>query len=114
MDTVIEYRKGILFIRLIGNLTKETCPLLEKEVNHIIKEYQIKNIVINLEELKTVDMKGINILYYIYELNKKNKGRVLISDLSNEEVRKRLKKSRLLNYIKEIQNELVAFKLIQV
>mgnify|MGYP000448982325 FL=1 len=59
-------------------------------------------------------MKGINILYYIYELSKKNKGRVLISDLSNEEVRKRLKKSRLLNYIKEIQNELVAFKLIQV
>ena len=48
MDTVIEYRKGILFIRLIGNLTKETCPLLEKEVNHIIKEYQIKNIVITV------------------------------------------------------------------
>ena len=59
-------------------------------------------------------MKGINILYYIYELSKKNKGKVLISDLTNEEVRKRLKKSRLLNYIKEIQNELVAFKLIQV
>jgi len=113
LETILEYRKGILFIRLIGDLTKETSKDLEQEINKIIKDNQIRNIVINVDNLNDIDIKGINILYYIYELSKKNHGRTLICN-DNEDLKKKLKKQRLLNYIKEINNELVAFNLIQI
>lgn len=113
LETILEYRKGILFIRLIGNLNKDTSKDLEQEINKIIKDNQIRNIVINVDNLNDIDIKGINILYYIYELSKKNHGRTLICNI-NEEIKKKLKKKRLLNYIKEINNELVAFNLIQI
>ncbi|MBD9085647.1 STAS domain-containing protein [bacterium] len=114
LQTLVEYRKGILFIRLIGNLVKETVPILEIDVNTIIKENQIRYIVINMEELENIDRKGIHMLYYIYELSKKNKGNTLICNLKKEEVKKRLKQNRIFHYIKEIRNELVAFELIKI
>lgn len=113
-ETLVEYRKGILFVRLIGNLIKDTAPILEVDVNTIIKENQIRYIVINMNELKKIDRKGIHILYYIYELSKKNKGNTLISNLNDEKIRDQLKKTHLLKYIKEIKNELVAFDLIKI
>ena len=114
LQTLVEYRKGILFIRLIGNLVKETVPILEIDVNTIIKENQIRYIVINMEELENIDRKGIHMLYYIYELSKKNKGNTLICNLKKEDVKKRLKQNRIFHYIKEIRNELVAFELIKI
>lgn len=91
METILEYRKGILFIRLIGSLTKDTSKDLELKINEIIKENQIRNIVLNINQLNNIDMKGINILYYIYELSKKNQGRTLICGVNNEEVKNKLK-----------------------
>lgn len=109
----LEYRKGILFIRLIGELTKETIHQLEHKIDKIVKENQMTNIVLNIERLYNIDMKGINYLFYIYELSRKNKGKTLICGVNNE-IKNKIKKRRLLNYIKEIENELVAFELIIV
>ena len=67
-----------------------------------------------MEELENIDRKGIHMLYYIYELSKKNKGNTLICNLKKEEVKKRLKQNRIFHYIKEIRNELVAFELIKI
>ena len=114
METILEYRKGILFIRLIGKLTKETSKELEIEVNNIIKDNQITNIVLNIEKMTDIDQKGIHILYYIYELSKKNNGRTLICNIDNNKVKEKLKKNRIFNYIKEINNELKAFELIEI
>lgn len=114
LEIITEYRKGIFFVRLIGSLTKENIYILEKEVISIIQDNQIRNVVINLDEIKELDIKGINMLFYIYELSKKNKGRTLICEPKNEEIKKRLKSSRVLNYMKQIKNELVAFELIQI
>lgn len=114
METVLEYRKGILFVRLFGLLTKETSKDFENKINHIIKENQIRNVVINLNNLDDIDIKGINLLYYIYELSKKNNGNTLLCGVNDEKIKEKLKKKRLLNYIKEIRNELVAFDLIKI
>lgn len=114
METILEYRKGILFIRLIGKLTKETSKDLEFKVNNIIKENQITNVVLNIEKMTDIDQKGIHILYYIYELSKNNKGRTLICNINDNQIKEKLKKNRILNYIKEISNELIAFQLIEI
>ena len=114
LETILEYRKGILFIRLIGKLTKETSKDLEFKVNNIIKENQITNVVLNIEKMTDIDQKGIHILYYIYELSKNNKGRTLICNINDNQIKEKLKKNRILNYIREISNELIAFQLIEI
>ena len=107
-----EYRNGILFVRLKGNLTKDTIYKLNKKVTNLIKDSGINNIVFNLEKLKEIDMKGINTLFYNYELCKKNNGISFICG-NNDNIKNKLKRTRLINYIYEIPNGLVAVKLIK-
>lgn len=114
MKTIFEYRKGVLFIRLFGVLTKETSNDFELEINNIIKENGLTNVVLNIEKISNIDQKGIHLLYYIYELSRKNNGKSLICNIPNENIRRKLKRKRLLNYVKEIDNELRAFELIKI
>lgn len=114
MKTNFEYRKGVLFIRLSGILTKETVNNFQNELNQIINDSGIVNIVLNIEKISNIDQKGIHLLYYLYELVLKRNGNILICSNINENVRKKLKGKRILNYIHEINNELDAFKLIHV
>lgn len=108
-----EFRKGILFVRLKGTLDKETIYKFNKKVIKIIKENGIRNVVFNFSNLKYIDMKGINMIFYSYELCKNNNGKSLMCG-NNDRIRKRLKKSRLINYVYEISDELSAIKLLNI
>lgn len=106
-----ECRKGIFFVRLNGELTKNTFLIFREEVTNLVKENQIRNIVFNLENLNKIDMKGINELYYNFELSKKNKGFSLVCGI-NEKIDEQIKRARITKYMNEITNELTAFNLI--
>lgn len=113
LNTILEYRKGILFVRLNGVLVKDTINFINSRLISIIEQDKLDNIVINVEGLDNIDYKGINFIFYIYELCKKNKGSLLMCGIS-ENIRKRFKKSRVLNYIKEISSELESFDLVKI
>ena len=108
-----EFRKGILFVRLKGHLNKDTIDKLNKRVTKVVKENGIRNIVFNFSNLKSIDVNGINAIFYNYELCKKNEGRSLMCG-NNDNIRKKLKKSRLINYVYETSNELTALKLLNL
>lgn len=108
LDINMEFRKGILFVRLDGELTKNTVERIDREVIERIKKSGINNVVYNLENLKEIDLKGVHALLYTYEINKNNKGRTLVCGI-NDNVKKIIKNSRMLNYVNEIGNELKAF-----
>lgn len=114
LDINMEFRKGILFVRLIGELTKDTYSKLNDEVTDLIKQNGIRNIVFNVAELEIIDMKGISFLYYNYELCSNNNGKILICGLLSDNVKNRLRHSRILNYIYEVSDELVAMETINV
>lgn len=114
LDINIEFRKGIMFVRLIGELNKITVSKLNYEVTDLIKDNGIRNIVLNLEEIVNIDIKGINAILYNYELCKKNRGKILLCGLINERVREKIKNNRILKYIKESSNELSALELIKI
>ena len=109
----IEYRKGILFIRLEGNLVKNTTQELKEKINYLIKENGIQNVLINLEHIKKIDQKGLNILLYSYELCRNNNGKLFICGIK-EEIKLKIKKKNILKYLKETNNELASFKLIKI
>ncbi|MBE6138301.1 MAG: STAS domain-containing protein [Firmicutes bacterium] len=109
-----EFRKGILFIRLSGVLTKNTVDKLQNEVTDMIKDNGIRNVVFNISDLNVIDIKGINSLLYNYELCKNNQGQSLLCGLKNSLVRHRIENSRLLKYMNETSDELSAFNIINL
>lgn len=102
-----EFRKGVLFIRLSGEFTKDTFKE-HKSVNDMITYNGIRKIVFNLENLELIDKKGINCLLYSYELIKINNGQCFICGI-NKNIRKKIEKSSLLKYLIEIESEIATF-----
>ena len=108
-----EFRRGIFFVRLKGHLNKDTINKLNKRVTNIVKDNGIRNIVFNLTNLKSIDIKGINTIFYNYELCKNNEGRSMFCG-NNDKIRNKLKRSRLVNYIYETNDELSAIRILSL
>ena len=78
-----EFRKGIFFIRLIGELNKETLMQFENEIKSLIIDNKFKYIVINTNYLKNIDLSGLNYLTKICYIAYKNESNLIICDKSN-------------------------------
>lgn len=79
----MEYRRGILFLRLRGNLNTNTVPKFEEYTLPILKNYGIKYVVYNLNELKYIDKSGIDSINKSKQLVANNKGKVLLVNNRN-------------------------------
>lgn len=99
----MEYRYGILFVRLTGSLNKNTSYKLTDTLVPLIVSQGIKNLVYNFDELLTIDDIGGKSLLMGYNAVVNNNGNVLV-------VNNRFN----LTYLKEIENELTALKLLKV
>ena len=95
------YINNIMYVKLKGILTKDTVYKLNKKVTSIVKENEIYNLIFNLMDLKYIDIKGINTLFYNYELCKNNNGNTYIYGINNN-IKNKIKSARLMNYIHEI------------
>ena len=113
LEIDIENRRGILFVRLTGELSQDTIEKWNKDVKSLLVDIGIKNVVFNMTNLTSIDLKGINGLFFGYELCKNNHGSMVLCGI-NDLIRDRIKKSRLLNYMKESDSELSALHLINV
>ncbi len=113
LDINFEFRKGVLFIRLVGVLTKNTVKKLDSEVTTLIRDNGIRNVVFNVSNLKKIDLKGISRLFYNYELCKQNRGVSLLCCVDNKNILERIKSTRLLQYMIGVRDELSAFNFIE-
>lgn len=101
LNTNIEFRKGVLFIRLNGVLDKNTMNELDDTYNLIV-DNRINNIVFNINEIVKIDKFGINKLFRIYKSVVKNNLHCYF-----------IENSLLSNLkIKKIDNELKAMEVI--
>ena len=107
-----EYHQGIMFIRLRGNLIKDTIDIFTNEVINRIIQGGIRNVVYNLKELKNIDITGISGLLDSYRLCNKNDGCVLVC--SNFIIKNQLMENKLLSKLLEVSNEKVALKIINM
>lgn len=74
LDINYEFRKGILFIRLFGELTRDTSFKLKREITDMIEDNGITNVVFNITKLSFIDDFGINDLLKNLEICKSNNG----------------------------------------
>jgi anti-anti-sigma factor len=114
LDIDIEFRKGILFVRLGGRLDENSSLKLNKELIPIIKDNGIRYVVFNMEHLEYIDLEGIETLKYNYKVILENKGQTLVCGLKPGIVKLRINNSRLLNYMYETSNEIAAFNIINL
>lgn len=75
-----EFRKGIFFIRLIGNLNNKNYKQEDIKLKEIIIENKFKYVVINTNYLKKVDMDGLNYLLEIFDVTKDIESNLVICD----------------------------------
>ena len=78
-----EYRKGIFFIRLIGDLNKDSYQSKKNEIKELIIENKFKYIVINTNNLSKVDLDGLNYILEICYMTKESDSNLVICDKFN-------------------------------
>lgn len=90
----MEFKKGILFIRLKGDLNKET-------IKEVIND-DFKYIVLNIDNMYSIDSYSINYLSKWYHRFEKESGKMIICDKFNSS-------ERLIKEIPKISREYDAF-----
>ncbi len=110
LDIGMEFRKGILFVRLKGVLNGDTSMQLDEELTSTIDNNGIKYLSINLSELKSIDKYGMKVLMKNYLNIRKQDGKVMICGLD-----KLLDyNGMLLNNLYKIPEESKAFEVITI
>lgn len=94
----MEFRKGILFIRLKGDLNKNTIRgLIDRD---------FKYIVLNIDDMYSIDSYSINYITKAYKKIEDTRGKMIICDKFNVS-------RKLLKDIPKIESEYDAFKLFE-
>lgn len=96
-----EFRKGIFFLRFIGELNKESYKTKEQEIKELILENKFKYIVINTNNLNKIDLDGINYILEICSITKEVKSNLVICDKFN--IVKKLLNNNFPNIKEEIE-----------
>ena len=98
LKTNMEFRKGILFIRLKGDLNRNTIKgVIDKD---------FKYVVLNIDDMYSIDSYSIKYLNKIYRLYENNNNKFIICDKFNVS-------RKLLKDIPKINREYDAFKLFE-
>lgn len=104
-----EYRKGIFFIRLCGNLNERNYCKKIDILNKLMNDIKFKYIVFNIDNLSSIDIYGINYIIGYDALVKENNGKMFLCEKSKNIVSNIFK-----NKIKSIENELEIFNLKEI
>lgn len=105
----LEYKSGVLFIRLEGNLIRKTNYKINNYILPVIIKHHIKYVIYNLKNLKNIDESGIDAILNTKCKIKKNRGIIYlceVSDIISSKI-KRLK-------IKQLSDEMTALKKLEV
>lgn len=110
LDINMEIRRGILFVRLKGSLTKETTKYFKSEVSNLIEEKGIRYLVINLAYVNNIDEVGIDIILKEYRYIASSCGKVVICGIDeNKKI-----EAKYFKNIHKSDNELQAFRIINI
>lgn len=74
----MEFRKGVLFVRLYGNLNINTIEIFQKEVKEVVNGVGIRYLVLNIEYLKEISSEGTMEIRKLRKTLKKTGGNLFL------------------------------------
>ncbi len=108
LEMNMEFRKGILFVRLRGSLNRTTSCKLQEELERLIREKGIKYFAFNLEEVEDVSQEGIDIIRKDDQEIASFDGKLVLCGIKDALLRTSFED------VYQSNNELGVFKIIQV
>lgn len=78
LDIDMEFKQGILIVRLKGILNGDTSNLLKKDLELVIKDNGVKFVLLNLKQLNYIDSYGLDVIKNSYEEIVKNSGKLIL------------------------------------
>ncbi len=108
LEINMEFRRGILFIRLIGVLNKETSKTLTSKIDKMIKEKGIRYFTFNLAGLVQITEEGIDTIRKNYQQILSFDGQLVLCGMHNKGLR------TIFNDLYQSSNELGVFKMINI
>lgn len=111
LDISTTVTKGVLFIRLEGDLDNKTFINLSKEINYLLYSQGIHYFVFNFEEIEKLDNSIFNKLQNKLTEIFLSCGKVVLCGLNDLHLKKTAKASDRLFYVKEEQE---AFKYFSI
>ena len=100
----MEFRKGVLFVRLYGDFNDQSLDTFNKEVKEVIIESGIKYLVLNVENLNSITSKAVNEIKRLRKILKKTNGEYFLPGGEINELKK------LIN----LENELKVFERVVI
>lgn len=113
MKTEIDYKKNILYVKLIGILVGNKTYAFENEIIPIILGLSAKNVTINLKEVELIDKRGINSIIKISNIVNRFKGKVVLCEL-NDYIKNNFKHSDIFDYCYKSKNEKKSLEVFKI
>lgn len=100
----MEFRKGVLFVRLYGDFNDQSLDTFDKEVKEVIIESGIKYVVLNVRNLDSITNEGVTEIKRLSKIIKKMDGEFFLFGGEVKELKK------LVN----LENELKVFERVVI
>ncbi len=100
LKITVSFKRGIMFVRLIGELTYKTKDVFIQEVSNVINNCHVKMVIYNFLSIRAIDEDGIELL-----LNEATKTKSFICEINDNVIRDKLRKYKLYDYMYEVSDE---------
>lgn len=111
-ETNIEYKKGVLFIRISGSLDKINSYKLKREIIPLILKNGFKYVVLNLNEVNVLDDYGIEVLDEINNAVLRFNGKTTLID--GKKIEKKIKGTLIDKILYKVRNERMALEVFEL
>lgn len=78
LKVLMEFRKGILFVRLYGSLNKDTLETFKLEVKEVIVNSGIRFVVLNVDNLESISEEGVKEIKSLKKILNKLEGQFFL------------------------------------
>lgn len=94
------FRKGAFIVRVSGQLNRDTCKILKRQITSVLKYCGFKKVIFNLSDLYHIDTNGINTLINNCNIIRENGGDVYFCSV-NLDMRDLLKQDDVIYFDNE-------------
>nr|WP_260503949.1 MULTISPECIES: anti-sigma F factor antagonist [Paenibacillus] len=113
MHVEMEHHRGILIVRLSGELDHHTADMVRMQMDEAIQRRQCEHLVLSLKDLQFMDSSGLGVILGRYKLIKNKGGKMVVCDV-NPPVYRLLEMSGLFKIMPIYENEGTALSGLEV
>lgn len=110
LDIDMEFKQGILIVRLKGILNGDTVGLLKRDLEMVIKNNGIRYVLLNLKKLSYIDNYGLEAVKQSYEQIVNNNGKLILCGIN-----KLFDQNKFLtDNLYQVNEEVTAYEIINI